>query len=128
MYGFEIVTPAPSSEAMTAGMTRTSAKVPAPLLPSVLATTQAEAAAAAAETKLAATVSETLRTSFTGSGLFRSRRAGPADERLARIALGPRLVECAVQVVRRADHEFFGAADRLERLLHRRLAELFHGQ
>src|SRR3990172_4676776 len=110
---------------MTAGMTRTSAKVPAPLPPSALATTIAAAAAAAVETQVATTVRETLRTSFTVV-LLRSRRPGPADEGLAGVALGPRLVERAVQVVRRADHELLGTAHRLERLLHGGVPEALH--
>src|SRR2546429_4250257 len=120
-----MVTPAPSTAATTVGTTRASAKTPAPLAPRTLATSIAARAAAPVERKLVTIVIETLRTSFT---VVPSLGAGPGDQRLAGLPLGPCVVERPVEVVGRADEELLGAEDRLQQLLDFRLLQVLeHG-
>src|SRR2546427_2645758 len=120
-----MVTPAPSTAATTVGTTRASAKTPAPLAPRTFATSIAARAAAPVERKLVTIVIETLRTSFT---VVPSFRAGPGDQRLAGLPLGPSVVERPVQVVGRADEELLGAEDCLQQLLDFRLLQVLeHG-
>src|SRR2546428_777860 len=92
-----MVTPAPSTAATTVGTTRARAKTPAPLAPSWLATSIAARAAAPVDRKLVTMVIETLRTSFTVGRP--SLGAGPGDQRLAGLPLGPCVVERPVAVV-----------------------------
>src|SRR5438132_5726296 len=115
-----MVTPAPSTAATTVGTTRASAKTPAPLAPRTFATSIAARAAAPVERKLVTIVIETLRTSFT---VVPSFRAGPGDQRLAGLPLGPGVVERPVEVVGGADEELLRAQHRLEQLLHERLLQ-----
>src|SRR5436305_13896498 len=112
-----MVTPAPSTAATTVGTTRARAKTPAPLAPRTLATSMAASAAAPVDRKLVTMVIETLRTSFT---VVPSFRAGPGDQRLAGLPLGPGVVERPVEVVGAADEELLRAQHRLEQLLHER--------
>src|SRR5205809_5680601 len=114
-----MVTPAPSTAATTVGTTRARAKTPAPLAPSSLATSMAATAAAPVDRKLVTMVIETLRTSFTSSSLG----AGPGDQRLAGLPLGPCVVERPVEVVGGADEELLRAEHRLEQLLHQGLLQ-----
>src|SRR5439155_5917082 len=121
-----MVTPAPSTAATTVGTTRARAKTPAPLAPRTLATSMAATAAAPVDRKLVTMVIETLRTSFTV--VRPSLGAGPGDQRLAGLPLGPCVVERPVQVVGRADEELLGAEHRLEELLDFRLLQVLeHG-
>src|SRR5438552_2978307 len=116
-----MVTPAPSTAATTVGTTRARAKTPAPLAPRTLATSMAARAAAPVDRKLVTMVIETLRTSFTVGRP--SLGAGPGDQRLAGLPLGPGVVERPVEVVGGADEELLRAQHRLEQLLHERLLQ-----
>src|SRR2546427_659428 len=116
-----MVTPAPSTAATTVGTTRARAKTPAPLAPRTLATSMAASAAAPVDRKLVTMVIETLRTSFTV--VSSSLGAGPGDQRLAGLPLGPCVVERPVEVVGGADEELLRAEHRLQQLLHERLLQ-----
>src|SRR5439155_1058173 len=116
-----MVTPAPSTAATTVGTTRARAKTPAPLAPRTLATSMAARAAAPVERKLVTMVIETLRTSFTV--VRPSLGAGPGDQRLAGLPLGPCVVERPVEIVGGADEELLRAEHRLEQLLHQGLLQ-----